>query len=125
MPADQRSNLVQEIEQQMCDAPEYWQKYYHGDAQQQRFARLYSFSDRIRYYWPNPAIHRAQETLFSNLSRVEIPLPLLSQYLPEQFSAVRDGQLEPTPNALVLHKIRQVLRHYASACQTQLILRET
>ena len=116
-PADQRSNLVQEIEQQMCDAPEYWQKYYHGDAQQQRFARLYSFSDRIRYYWPNPAIHRAQETLFSNLSRVEIPLPLLSQYLPEQFSAVRDGQLEPTPNALVLHKIRQVLRHYASACQ--------
>ncbi len=112
------SNLREMIEQQMCDAPDYWNKYYHGDEHQQRFARCYSFSDRIRYYWPDEQIHRAQETLFANLSRTGIPLPpLLSQYLPEQFQAVRAGLIESEPKALVLEKIRQVLRSYAKACK--------
>jgi len=111
------SNLREMIEQQMCDAPDYWNKYYHGDEHQQRFARCYSFSDRIRYYWPDEQIHRAQETLFANLFRTGIPLPLLSQYLPEQFQAVRAGLIESEPKALVLDKIRQVLRSYAKACK--------
>ncbi|OLQ93957.1 tagatose-bisphosphate aldolase [Vibrio ponticus] len=111
------SNLREMIEQQMCKMPEYWNKYYHGDEHQQRFARCYSFSDRIRYYWPDEAIHHAQETLFANLARTGIPLPLLSQYLPEQFQAVRAGLIEPKPQALVLDKIQQVLRSYAKACK--------
>ena len=31
-------------------------KYYHGDERQLAFARVYSFSDRIRYYWPDAEI---------------------------------------------------------------------
>lgn len=111
------SNLREVIEQQMCSAPGYWNKYYHGDEHQQRFARSYSFSDRIRYYWPDEQIQKSQEKLFSNLSRAGIPLPLLSQSLPEQFHAVRSGLVELEPTALVLDKIRQVLRSYAKACQ--------
>ncbi|MGF1735216.1 tagatose-bisphosphate aldolase subunit KbaZ [Photobacterium satsumensis] len=111
------SNLREMIEQQMCEAPEYWNKYYQGDESQQRFARCYSFSDRIRYYWPDQQIHQAQEKLFGNLSRSGMPLPLLSQYLPEQFHAVREGSIESAPKALVLDKIRQVLRSYAKACK--------
>ncbi|MDX1301325.1 tagatose-bisphosphate aldolase subunit KbaZ [Photobacterium sp.] len=111
------SNLKDHIEQQMCEAPEYWNKYYHGDAHQQRFARCYSFSDRIRYYWPDKNINTAQSKLFENLSRSGIPLPLLSQYLPEQFHAVRNGELDATPKAFVIDKIRQVLRVYAKACK--------
>ncbi|PSW22168.1 tagatose-bisphosphate aldolase subunit KbaZ [Photobacterium sanctipauli] len=111
------SNLREMIEQTMCQAPEYWNKYYHGDESQQRFARSYSFSDRIRYYWPNQQINQAQDKLFGNLSRSGIPLPLLSQYLPEQFHAVREGMVESAPEALVLDKIRQVLRSYAKACK--------
>ena len=101
----------------MCQHPENWRKYYQGDAHQQRFARSYSFSDRIRYYWPDENINKAQVKLFENLSQSEIPLPLLSQYLPEQFHAVRNGQLVATPKALVIDKIRQVLRVYAKACK--------
>ncbi len=111
------SNLRDVVEQQMCDAPGYWEKYYHGTEAQQRFARTYSFSDRIRYYWPDQGIQTAQEKLFGNLSRTGIPLPLLSQYLPEQFKAVREGLLVSDPKSLVLDKIQQVLRSYAVACK--------
>ncbi|EJE8525997.1 TPA: tagatose-bisphosphate aldolase subunit KbaZ [Vibrio parahaemolyticus] len=117
VPKAHCSNLREMIEQQMCSAPGYWNKYYHGDEHQQRFARCYSFSDRIRYYWPDEQIHHAQEKLFTNLSRTGIPLPLLSQYLPEQFQAVRAGLIESEPQALVLDKIQQVLRSYAKACK--------
>ncbi|PSU42436.1 tagatose-bisphosphate aldolase [Photobacterium frigidiphilum] len=117
VPKAHCSNLKEQIEKQMCDAPEYWNKYYQGNESQQRFARCYSFSDRIRYYWPDQNIHAAQSKLFDNLTRAGIPLPLLSQYLPEQFHAVREGQISADPKTLVLEKIRQVLRSYAKACK--------
>lgn len=110
------SHFKQRIENQMREHPQYWQKYYHGNESQQRFSRCYSFSDRIRYYWPDETILQAQATLFSNLSRYSIPLPLLSQYLPEQFHHVREGLISAEPKALVIDKIRQVLRSYSKAC---------
>ena len=109
------SNLREQIEIQMCEAPEYWQKYYQGSEVEQRFSRCFSFSDRIRYYWPNLRINAAQEKLFTNLTRTNIPLPLLSQYLPEQFHAVREGRIDSNPKSLIIDKIRQVLRSYAKA----------
>ncbi len=118
-PAEQRSCLREKMEQLMCDSPNFWQKYYHGDAAQQRFARVYSFSDRIRYYWPEPTIVAAINTLFSNLSQKTIPLPLLSQFLPHQFHQVREGQVAATPEMLVIAKIREVLSTYAAACRFQ------
>ncbi|EPQ9917488.1 tagatose-bisphosphate aldolase subunit KbaZ [Vibrio vulnificus] len=111
------SNLREQVELQMCDAPEYWNKYYHGSESEQRFARCYSFSDRIRYYWPDEAILHAQSKLFDNLNSFGIPLPLLSQYMPEQFHAVREAKIQALPKELVIDKIRQVLRSYAKACK--------
>ncbi|WP_044362793.1 tagatose-bisphosphate aldolase subunit KbaZ [Vibrio fluvialis] len=114
------SNFKECIESQMREHPEYWQKYYHGNESQQRFSRSYSFSDRIRYYWPDQTINQAQEHLFSNLARNGIPLPLLSQYLPEQFHHVREGLISAEPKVLVIDKIRQVLRSYAKACNSSI-----
>ena len=117
IPKAHCSDLREHIEKEMCDSPEYWQPYYQGNEAQQRFSRSYSFSDRIRYYWPDENINQAQTTLFNNLSRSGIPLPLLSQHLSAQFHAVREGQLSSDPKALVLDKIRQTLRSYAKACK--------
>lgn len=111
------SNLREQIESQMCNSPGYWHKYYQGDENQQRFARSYSFSDRIRYYWPDKEISDAQNKLFNNLSRSGMPLPLISQYLPEQFNAVRNGEIESDPKAFVIDKIQHVLRVYSKACK--------
>ncbi|WP_019615259.1 tagatose-bisphosphate aldolase subunit KbaZ [Psychromonas ossibalaenae] len=111
------SNFKEIIEEQMCAAPGYWEKYYQGTESQQRFARSYSFSDRIRYYWPEQSIQNAQDKLFTNLSRTGISLPLLNQYLPIQFKGVREGDVQADPKSLVLDSIQEVLRSYASACQ--------
>ena len=40
----------------MLEEPHWWKKYYEGDPHAQRLARRYSYSDRVRYYWPDPEI---------------------------------------------------------------------
>ncbi|MDR6611255.1 D-tagatose-bisphosphate aldolase, class II, non-catalytic subunit [Leifsonia sp. 1010] len=115
VPDAERSKLVEVIEGRMLAEPGYWQSYYEGDADEQRIARRYSYSDRLRYYWSDPAIEEAESTLYANLSRRPVPLPLIGQFLPDQYARVRAGELEPTPRALVLDKIRDALRPYAAA----------
>jgi D-tagatose-1,6-bisphosphate aldolase subunit GatZ/KbaZ len=52
----------------------------------------------------------------ANLSVRRIPLTLLSQYLPRQYAAIREGSLINHPRALLLDGVAQVLRGYARAC---------
>lgn len=112
-----RSRLAATIEERMVESPGYWEHYYTGDPGAQWLARRYSFSDRMRYYWPDPAIQAAQARLFANLGAAGIPLPLLSQYLPNQYRRVRSGELAPQSHELVVDRVRDVLRDYASACK--------
>jgi len=98
------------------EEPHWWQGYYEGDASDQAMARRYSYSDRLRYYWPDEQVHAAQVRLLANLGAVDIPLPLLSQYLPEQYRRVRLGELALEPIALAVDRVRDVLRDYSRAC---------
>jgi D-tagatose-1,6-bisphosphate aldolase subunit GatZ/KbaZ len=104
----------------MLDEPHWWKGYYEGDERDQRLARRYSYSDRVRYYWPDPEIRAAQSRLLANLSNVDIPLPMLSQYLPNQYARVRHGELAAEPTALAIDSVRDVLRTYARACNPSL-----
>lgn len=94
----------------------YWSAYY-VDPERQDFDLQFSLSDRIRYYWTAPVVERACRQLFERLGATEIPLPLVSQYLPVQYAAIRDGRLKNDPRALVLDGVEQVLRHYDHACR--------
>lgn len=116
VPPGERSRLKEVLEERMLAQPEQWAGYYTGTAVEQRVNRRYSYSDRLRYYWPDPLVHEAQERLIANLSAVTIPLPLLSQYLPAQYERVRDGRLDAAPEPLVVDQVKQVLRTYARAC---------
>ena len=111
-----RSRLRQVVEERMLAEPGRWQAYYPGDTATQQIARTYSFSDRVRYYWPDPAIRAAQDRLVANLTEHPPPLPLLSAHLPDQYTRVRAGTLESDPVALVVDRVRDVLRGYARAC---------
>ncbi len=115
-----RSDLIAVVERQMLREPRWWSAYYEGDANDQKIARRYSYSDRLRYYWPDPEIVAAQSRLLTNLGAVDIPLPMLSQYLPAQYARVRSGTLTAEPTELVIDYVRDVLRAYASACNPQL-----
>jgi D-tagatose-1,6-bisphosphate aldolase subunit GatZ/KbaZ len=114
-PSD-RSNLIDVVERRMLDEPGYWESYYHGTDQEQRIARRFSYSDRLRYYWPDERIEFARRTLMSNLAATGIPLPLISQFLPDQYRRIRDGSLTADPDHLVIDRVRDALRPYAQAC---------
>jgi len=118
VPAGERSNLVDFMERRMLEDPGYWQGYYEGTPEEQRIARRYSYSDRIRYYWAADDVVEQQNLLFANLTASGIPEPLLSQYLPRQFTRVREGGLAPDPESLAIDAVRTVLRDYSSACGT-------
>lgn len=112
------SGLRAALEAAMLENPKHWRKYYRGSEEDLRFARSYSFSDRCRYYWPQPGVQQALQRLLHNLSEYPIPLTLLSQFMPDQYEAVREGRLAARPADLVLDKIARVLTIYADACGT-------
>lgn len=118
VPRTSRSNLVEVVERRMLAEPKYWEGYYEGNTREQRTARRYSYSDRLRYYWADPEVDAARLTLLENLDRTGVPLPLISQFLPGQYDRIRAGQLEPVPQALVIDRIRDAIRPYARACLT-------
>ncbi len=113
---ERRSEIRTVIDRVMVEHPENWKAYYHGDESQMRFARAYSLSDRIRYYWPNVEISRALARLIENLHGSPAPLPLVEQYLPRQAEAIRAGAIRNDPVAIIHHKIRESLARYAEAC---------
>jgi D-tagatose-1,6-bisphosphate aldolase subunit GatZ/KbaZ len=110
------SGLRDTLQRVMVEHPEHWRPYFHGDEDELRFARDFSFSDRSRYYWPQPEVRASVECLVGNLSVQPIPLALLSQYLPVQYGAVRQGVLANDPRALIRAGIGTVVDAYARAC---------
>ena len=112
VPAKACSGLRQVLEDVMLDRPEYWQSHYHGDGNARRLARGYSYSDRVRYYWPDSQIDDAFAHLVRNLADSPIPLPLISQYLPVQYEKIREGKLEASPEVMIEDKIQSVMERY-------------
>jgi len=115
LPDDACSRLPAVVEARMLAEPGYWEGYYPGTPEEQALARRYSYSDRMRYYWPDPEIESALARLMDNLTTREIPDPLLSAFLPLQYERVRRGCLARTPRELVIDRVRDVLRTYAAA----------
>lgn len=118
LPAADQSRLPEVVEQVMLEQPGHWRGYHDGDEAEQRLARRYSYSDRMRYYWPDPRVEAATGALLANLGHRDVPLPLLSAHLPVQHAHVRAGLLEADPSALVVDAIREVLRGYAVAARS-------
>ena len=103
--------------ERMRGNPNYWSKYYHGAGRALQFDMQYSLSDRIRYYWPDAEIARAQQKLFDNLAKNPPPPPLISQYMPGAYFVVRNSGSEPTPENLIRAHIGTVLEGYYAATQ--------
>lgn len=100
----------------MCADPRHWRRYYHGTGPALDLQLQYSLSDRIRYYWPDPAVVAALERLRATFEGGTPPLALVSQHLPAAHAAVRAGTIPMRMTDIVIHHIRQVLSHYSRAC---------
>lgn len=112
---EERSNLQGTLDRVMLERPEHWRKYYRGTAQEQARLRAYSYSDRLRYYWGHAEVEASVVKLIKNLNRTGIPETLLSQHLPQEYDAFRDGKLTLGPEEIALAKVRSVLRAYSKA----------
>jgi D-tagatose-1,6-bisphosphate aldolase subunit GatZ/KbaZ len=110
-------SLIAEMERLLCDQPDHWRPYYSGSDDAQHIARHFSYSDRIRYYWPLPRARETVDRLLSELEDVALPETLISQYLPRLYERVRNRELPTEPRALVAESVRDVLRIYAAACR--------
>jgi D-tagatose-1,6-bisphosphate aldolase subunit GatZ/KbaZ len=113
---NRRSFLTRTIEEVMLREPANWKPYYQGTPAEQKLLRLYSYSDRIRYYWHQTEIAEAVDTLVANLTAVTIPESMCSRYLPLQYARLRNKEIEGDPVSLIVDCIRDVLRIYAAAC---------
>lgn len=103
------------MEELMLAKPADWETHYHGTPQQQRVQRHFSYSDRIRYYWPDPRAKAAIGRLLSILEGRKIPETLISQYLGAIYPGVVTGCVEPDVRSLLLAGIQHALRPYSRA----------
>jgi len=117
LPAEGRAKLRDVALARMHAQPVHWSKYYHAEGAPLDLQLQYSFSDRIRYYWPDGEIAAAQQRLFSNLRETPPPLTLISQYLPVAFAALRRGEITLDPVDLVIAHLSATLHAYHGACE--------
>ena len=115
VPAEERSNFIDVLEDTMLANPGNWQKHYHGDEKQLHLARKYSFSDRARYYMGQPEVLEAMDKLFTNLDTYKIPLNMLHQYMPLTYAKVRDGELPLKAKELAMDGVTNFMLDYEYA----------
>jgi D-tagatose-1,6-bisphosphate aldolase subunit GatZ/KbaZ len=110
------SQVRDALEAAMLRNPVYWRSYYRGDENDARLARIYSCSDRCRYYWGDAAVQEELAQLRANLDGCPPAPTLVSQYLPLQYEAIRSGRLAARTEDMIREHIRRVLGIYAAAC---------
>ncbi len=116
------SRFIETLDEAMLADGKHWRKHYQGTELELRMKRKYSFSDRCRYYMPTPAVEAAKDRLIGNLRRLGIPLNLLSQFMPIQYTKVREGILENDPVALVEDRITNTIDEYLYATHQKEIM---
>jgi D-tagatose-1,6-bisphosphate aldolase subunit GatZ/KbaZ len=110
------SQVPEALEAAMVRNPAYWGSYYHGSEEEIRRARMYSYSDRCRYYWGDATVQQELAQLRANLELYPPPPMLLVQYMPLEHEAIQSGRVAARMEDMIQEHIRAVLRIYASAC---------
>ncbi|MBS1098614.1 class II D-tagatose-bisphosphate aldolase, non-catalytic subunit [Gluconobacter sphaericus] len=113
-----QESLRSVMERIMTEHPAQWRGHYEGPQDKLAILRHYGYSDRIRYYWPQPDAEDAVATLLSQLEETGLPDPLLSQFLPAQYERIQAGLLPRHPRDIILSAVDAVLDIYEQACGT-------
>jgi D-tagatose-1,6-bisphosphate aldolase subunit GatZ/KbaZ len=91
-----------------------WKNHYSSTSNLKLYLQ-YSFSDRCRYYLGAPEVVRAIEVLKYKFNATEIPLFLIHQYLPLQYSEIREGNLKVSFDSIINNVIGRVIDNYEYA----------
>jgi D-tagatose-1,6-bisphosphate aldolase subunit GatZ/KbaZ len=107
----------------MVGDPKNWKKDYHGTDNEQWFKRKLSFSDRARYYMVTPEVSAAREKMIHNLRTYGISLAALTQFMPIQYTRVREGFIENDPEVLIKDRIKNTIDDYLFATHQEQLFR--
>ena len=107
------SAVIDVISRQMDAHPKDWRAYV-AEGKSQQLLKLFGLSDRMRYYWPNPAITAAVRQLCVNIDAANIPPGLLWQYV----GAVPESEL-PLSTRIIDAKVQKIVGRYRRACEGQ------
>ncbi|PPC78730.1 D-tagatose-bisphosphate aldolase, class II, non-catalytic subunit [Pokkaliibacter plantistimulans] len=114
-PRTYATSLQAAMEGVMLYSPNNWERYYEGDDEERKIQRHFSYSDRIRYYWPDQGAQTAVSKLLGILGEDELPETLISQYLGELYPGVRNGKIIPRAKELVLAAVEKLTHSYIEA----------
>ncbi len=96
------------LEDRMTANPEHWDAYYNGTEEALRTQRVYSYSDRIRYYWADEKVSQAVENLIAALTADPAPETVISQ----AFMGIEFGDIPTCPNALIERQVQRCIERY-------------
>ncbi|NMB18258.1 MAG: class II D-tagatose-bisphosphate aldolase, non-catalytic subunit, partial [Erysipelothrix sp.] len=111
------SNFIDVLETEMLENPKNWENHYHGNDKELFLKRKFNYSNRARYYLPRPEVQEAITKLMENLSNTEIPMTLLSQYLPYQWRHIKEGKINNNPHEIVNDYVKLYFDDYHYATQ--------
>ena len=113
------SKFIETLEKAMLDKPKNWQNHYHGNDHELYIKRKFSYSDRARYYLPVDEVQAAFDKLVKNLTETEIPMTLISQYMPYQYRRIKEGKIENNPEALIKDYVKVYFDDYKFATHSE------
>lgn len=105
------SQIRKIIEDRMNANPGYWQEYYNGTDEEVLLLRIFSYSDRIRYYWADAEVSAAFDVMIAGLKAKSLPQTVISQaFMGLEFDAV------PTsPTLLIEQQVTRCIDRYFKA----------
>lgn len=99
------------IDARITAKPDYWSAYYGGSEEDQRLLRIYSYSDRIRYYWTDPMVSAELVRMIGRLGTKPLPETLVSQ----AFMGLEFGDIPTDPMSLIKGHVGRCIERYFRA----------
>ncbi|MDI6025182.1 class II D-tagatose-bisphosphate aldolase, non-catalytic subunit [Corticibacterium sp. UT-5YL-CI-8] len=109
------SRLVETIRAEMQDNPRDWRAYIAAGPREEAMM-LYGLSDRVRYYWPRPALKAALKTLYANIAECRPEPGLVAQFTGGL--ATGKGAPETLPRRIVDAMVGAVVGKYRAAVRS-------
>ncbi len=108
---DRRLSIRDVMLERMNAQPEFWRDYYSGTGQALETLKIFSYSDRIRYYWTDNTVVTALTSLLNSLEVSPLPETLVSQ----AFMGLEFGEMPTDPETLIERHIQRCIARYFEA----------
>lgn len=119
---ENRGDFIETLEKVMLEKPNNWKNHYHGDEEDLRQARKYSYSDRARYYFTDGEVKAAIDKLLENMSGITIPMNILHQFMPSQYEKIMRNLLKNNAYEILFDAVLEMASDYDYACYNQKIV---